>query len=46
MARRLLVIRMVGRLGRRRDRPGAYGLMERDAVHDVMAGPPPRGWLI
>ena len=46
MAHRLLVIRMSGRLGRRPDRPGTYARMERDAVHEVMAGPPLRGWLI
>jgi hypothetical protein len=46
MARRLLLIRMVGWPRRRADRPGAYVRMDRHAVNDVMAGPLPRGWLL
>lgn len=47
MAHRLLVIRMVrAAAGPPAGPSGAYGLMDRDAGHDVMAGPRPRGWLI
>jgi hypothetical protein len=45
MAHGLLVLRDSPAAGPPAGPPGAYGRMDRDAAHDVMAGPP-APWLV